>query len=77
MHRYWILDGRTQTYFEIPMRSVQQYVIVDHMLYASRRFAVGWYSLLNAVISRQHYDEKILMLAVLSILFKKCLLYAK
>jgi len=28
MHRYWIVDRRGQTHFEIPKRSVLQYMLI-------------------------------------------------
>jgi len=43
-------------------------VTVDHMLC---RIAVDWYGLLNAITSRQHYDDKSRMLAVLYIFLTK------
>jgi len=68
MRRYYILDRRAQTYFEIPMRSVLQdaWMSLWTTRHASRRPAVDWYGLLNAT-SRQHFDDKSRMLAVLSI----------
>ena len=44
------------------------YVTVDHMLC---RLAVEWYGLLNPITSRQRYDGKSSMLAVLSIFLIK------
>jgi len=72
MRRYWILDRRTQTYFEIPMRSVLQYgMSLWSTCYASQRLAVDWYGLLNAITSRQHYDDKGRMLTVLFLTKRK------
>jgi len=68
MHRYWILDRRAQAYFEIPIRSVLQHG-------CQQRLAVDWHGLLKAITSRQHYDDKGRMLAVLSIFVTKLKVY--
>jgi len=70
-HRYWILDRRAQTHFEIPMRSVLQYgMSLLTTCYASQRLAVDRSGLLNANTSiRQYYDDKNHTLAVLSTVY--------
>jgi len=76
MHRYWILDRRAQTYFEIPMRSVLQYgMSLRTTCYASRRLAFDRYGVLNAIASNQHNYDKSRMLAVLSLILTKQKIY--
>ena len=70
MHRYCVLDMRAQTWDPdaVCAATHTKNVSVDLMLC---RLAVDWYGLLNAITSRQHYDDQWRMLAVLSILLTK------
>ena len=70
MHRYCILDGRAQTWDPDAVCAAMciMNVAVDHTLW---RIVIDWYGLLNAITSRQHYNNKRRMLAVLSTLLTK------